>query len=195
MREVDNILALDAVKPDFMGMIFYDKSPRDASLVLVDPALATDLPRVGVFVNPKLEEVMAKAKIYNLSYIQLHGDESEKLAKALKDAGLGVIKVFRLEDSLPVQEIMPFEGVVDFFLFDTKTQLFGGSGQKFNWDILKNYPFDTPYFLSGGIELDDIENIKSMKLPGLYAIDINSKFEIVPGKKDIEKIKKVKALL
>lgn len=195
MREVENIKGLAGVAPDFMGLIFFDKSPRDASDYKVDKDLAKGIPRVGVFVNPTLEEVLERAASHQLDFVQLHGDETVSLAKDVKAAGLGVIKVFRVEDELPVEAMKSFEGVVDFFLFDTKTKLFGGSGVKFDWDILRKYPFDTPYFLSGGIELDDVVNIKEMNLPGLYAIDINSRFEVVPGRKDIEKIKKVKELL
>ncbi len=195
MREVENIRDLEGVAPDFMGLIFFDKSPRDASGFELDDDLAKGVARVGVFVNPTLDAVLEKARIYHLDYIQLHGDEPVSLVSELKAAGLGVIKVFRVDEALPLEEMKVFNGAVDFFLFDTKTKLFGGSGVKFNWDILKSYPFDTPYFLSGGIELDDIENIVNMELPGLYAIDINSRFEIVPGRKDIDKIKKVKELL
>ncbi len=195
MREVENIRDLEGVAPDFMGLIFFDKSPRDASGFELDDDLAKGVARVGVFVNPTLDAVLEKARTYHLDYIQLHGDEPVSLVSELKAAGLGVIKVFRVDEALPLEEMKVFIGAVDFFLFDTKTKLFGGSGVKFNWDILKSYPFDTPYFLSGGIELDDIENIVNMELPGLYAIDINSRFEIVPGRKDIDKIKKVKELL
>ena len=195
MREAENIRSLEGVAPDFMGLIFFDKSPRDASGYEVEDDLAKGIARVGVFVNPAKEEVLEKARNYHLDYVQLHGDESVSLAKELKDAGLGVIKVFRVNDELPVEAMRPFEGAVNFFLFDTRTRLFGGSGEKFDWEILKAYPFDTPYFLSGGIELEDIGHIKTLDLPGLFAIDINSRFEVTPGRKDIEKIKKVKELL
>lgn len=195
MREVENIRALGDLNPDFMGLIFYDKSPRDASDYTLEKELASQIPRVGVFVNPTLEEVLEKAEVFNLKYIQLHGDEPILLAQDIKESGLGVMKVFRLDDHLPVYEMKPFAETVDYFLFDTRSQLFGGSGKKFNWNLLQDYPFEVPYFLSGGIEVEDVGMIKKMDLPGLFAIDINSRFEIVPGQKDIEKIKKVKELL
>ncbi len=195
MREMENIRELEGVAPDFMGLIFFHKSPRDASTYVVDKDLAKGISRVGVFVNPTRDEVLEKAEQYHLDYVQLHGDETVDLARELKEAGLGVIKVFRVDHELPVASMRPFEEYVDYFLFDTKTKLFGGSGKKFDWEILKSYSLDIPYFLSGGIESVDIEHIIQMELPGLYAIDINSRFEVVPGRKDIEKIKKVKELL
>lgn len=195
MREAENIQALGEVAPDFIGLIFFSKSPRDASGFEVDDSLAHGIIRVGVFVNPTLEEVLKRAESHHLDYIQLHGDEPVSLVQEIRASDLGVIKVFRVDSELPVETMKLFEKDVDFFLFDTRTRLFGGSGIKFDWDILKNYPFDTPYFLSGGIDLEDVEKVKNMDLPGLFAIDINSRFEVVPGRKDIEKIKKVKELL
>ncbi len=195
MREPENISELGGVKPDFMGMIFYDRSPRDASDYLIDRDLAAGITRVGVFVNPGLEEVLEKAKDFGFEYVQLHGDEPVTLVEKIKNEGLRVIKVFRLENELPVEQMKPYESKVDYFLFDTRTKLFGGSGKKFNWELLEVYPFNTPYFLSGGIGPEDIENIKALNLPGIFAIDINSQVEIEPGKKDIEKIKLVKELL
>ena len=130
-----------------------------------------------------------------MKYIQLHGSESVEFVSSIKQAGLIVIKVFRIIDELPVLEMKAFNGLVDYFLFDTKTALFGGSGQQFNWEILEAYPFETPYFLSGGIDLEDVPKILKMDLPKLYAIDVNSRFEVKPGLKDIQKIKKLKAML
>ncbi len=195
MREVENLTALGGVSPDFIGLIFYSKSPRDASNTKLNKELISDIPRVGVFVNPTLEEVLEKAKVFNLSYVQLHGDESVQMAKDIKLSGLGIIKVFRVADVLPIEQMTAFADSIDYFLFDTKTNLFGGSGRKFDWNVLEEYPFAIPYFLSGGIAPEDVELICKMNLPGLYAIDINSRFEIAPGHKDIEKIRKVKELL
>lgn len=195
MREAENIRELEGVRPDFMGMIFYDQSPRDASGTIIDNTLGSGMKKVGVFVNPELEEVLEKVESYNLDYVQLHGDESVSLVQTLKKEGISVIKVFRISDKLPVSEMEPFTQFVDYFLFDTRTKLFGGSGKKFDWNLLKEYPFEIPYFLSGGIGPEDLKQIKSMDLPGLFAIDINSQVELSPGKKDIKKIKLVKELL
>ena len=193
MRDPDNIRELIEVGPDLMGMIFYEKSPRYVSGHVGFKTSQID--HVGVFVNPTKEEVLDKVKEYGLKYIQLHGSESVEFVSSIKQAGLIVIKVFRIIDELPVLEMKAFNGLVDYFLFDTKTALFGGSGQQFNWEILEAYPFETPYFLSGGIDLEDVPKILKMDLPKLYAIDVNSRFEVKPGLKDIQKIKKLKAML
>jgi phosphoribosylanthranilate isomerase len=195
MREVENIRELEGVKPDFMGMIFYDQSPRDVSGIIFDNRLGAGMKKVGVFVNAKIEEVLEKVESYGLDYVQLHGDETVSLAADLNRLGIGVIKVFRIDQVLPIDEMEPFIHVVDYFLFDTQTKLYGGSGKKFNWNLLQEYSLKVPYFLSGGIGPEDLEQIKSLKLPGLFAIDINSQVEVSPGRKDIEKIKLVKELL
>ena len=193
MRDPDNIKALINAGPDFMGMIFYEKSPRYVS-GHIDLSLS-QIDSVGVFVNPTREEVLDKVKEYGLKYIQLHGSESPEFVSSIKHADLMVIKVFRVIDQLPISEMKTFDGIADYFLFDTKTALFGGSGQQFNWEILEAYPFETPYFLSGGIDLEDVPKILKMDLPKLYAIDVNSRFEVKPGLKDIQKIEKLKTML
>lgn len=192
MRETENMKALVDLNPDFIGMIFFEKSPR----FIEDPSLANIIPqtikKVGVFVNATFAGIMDKVAKYQLDYVQLHGDESVQLATDLKSTGVGVLKVFSVTNELPVEEMILFEGVVDYFLFDTKTPNYGGSGKQFDWSILKQYTSTTPFFLSGGIDLEDIKSIKKLSLPMLYAIDVNSRFEKEPGQKDIEKIRSLK---
>jgi phosphoribosylanthranilate isomerase len=192
MREAENVQALVGLMPDFIGMIFYEKSPRCIDNPDVAKIIPASIKKVGVFVNADLGDILDKIKTYQLDFVQLHGDETPEIASQLKTKGIGVIKVFSVVTELPIAEMKPFEGIVDYFLFDTKTPAYGGSGHKFDWQILKQYDSTTPFFLSGGIDLDDLNEVKSLALPQLYAIDVNSRFEIRPGFKDIEKLNALK---
>ena len=192
MRETENIRDLMAVKPDFMGMIFYPKSSRYIEQV---PQTTITAERVGVFVNEEISVIQQKAEEFEFNTVQLHGDESIADASLLKSLGFKVIRVFSVTDQLPMAEMKQYQSEVDYFLFDTKTPHYGGSGQKFDWAILNQYDLDTPFFLSGGIELEDLEAIKKLDIPQLYAVDINSRFEVAPAVKDIEKIKAFKRQL
>ncbi len=192
MREAENVSALVALKPDFIGMIFFSKSPRYIENPSVVALIPKEIQKVGVFVNAGFEEIMEQVRNYKLDMVQLHGDESVALAEQLKNAGLRIMKVFSVTDQMPIEDLKTFEDVVDYFLFDTKTPAYGGSGQKFDWAILKQYTSTKPFFLSGGIDLADVAAIKALNLPQLYAIDVNSRFELAPGLKDIEKIRLLK---
>lgn len=192
MRDSENIRQLMELKPDFMGMIFYPKSAR---YVMEPPDTDIEAECVGVFVNASIAEITDKASRFDFHWVQLHGDESPETASQLKFAGFQVIKAVSISESLPVEQMLPYEPFVDFFLFDTKTPQYGGSGVKFDWEILRNYTLEKPFFLSGGIDLDDVQIIKDLKLEKLYAIDVNSRFELEPALKDIEKIKALKAKL
>ena len=189
MRDSDNIQELMEVKPDFMGMIFYPKSSRYVEEL---PQTDLDVATVGVFVNESTEVIQEKSKKFGFQMVQLHGSESVEQAEELKLLGFKVIKVFGVMDQLPLEEMKPYESTVDYFLFDTKTSQHGGSGQKFDWSILESYDLDKPFFLSGGIDLEDLESIKALNIPQLYAVDINSRFERAPAVKDIQKIKSFK---
>ena len=189
MRDSDNIRELMEVKPDFMGMIFYPKSSRYVEEL---PQTDLDVATVGVFVNESTEVIQEKSKKFGFEMVQLHGSESVEQVEELKHLGFTVIKVFGVMDQLPLEEMKPYESTVDYFLFDTKTSQHGGSGQKFDWSILESYDLDKPFFLSGGIDLEDLESIKALNIPQLYAVDINSRFERAPAVKDIQKIKSFK---
>jgi len=196
MRESKNINGLVSLSPDFMGFIFYPKSPRyvaelDEKIIGTIPS---NIQKTGVFVNATFDEIMQHVNKFKLNAAQLHGDETVTLVQKLKQRGLTVIKVFRIENTLP-EELGDFEGHADFFLFDTKAKAYGGTGHHFDWSALENYPYQTPYFLSGGLKLEDIERIKSLTLPGLVGIDVNSKFEIEPGLKDLNLVKQLKQQL
>ncbi|MFY0608579.1 MAG: phosphoribosylanthranilate isomerase [Cyclobacteriaceae bacterium] len=193
MREPNNISELIQLSPDYMGMIFYEKSKRFATDVVLPEMKETSL--IGVFVNASIDDIERLNATYQFDYLQLHGSESIEFVKDLKQRGYSLIKVFGVQDKLPLAEMKPYEPYVEFFLFDTKTPEHGGSGRKFDWTILSGYELGKPFFLSGGIELEDIETIKSMDLPMLHAIDVNSKFELAPALKDIERIRILKELI
>jgi len=196
MRHSENIKGLVDLAPDFIGFIFYPKSPRYADEL--DPDVLKAIPsfmlKTGVFVNAELSEIVSVSEKYQLDAVQLHGEESVEMVKELKQRGLTVIKVFRINDELP-DALEVFEGHVDYFLFDTKAKAYGGTGQHFDWSVLLSYPYETPYLLSGGVELSDLETIQSLSLPGLVGLDVNSKFELEPGLKDLALVKELKEQL
>jgi len=192
MKYPENILQASELLPDFMGFIFWEKSARyfDGKI----PNLPESIQKVGVFVNEAIEITIGKIQKHRLKIVQLHGNESFGYCSELQKQNIKIIKVFSIANDFNFEDLKPFEAVADYFLFDTKGELPGGNGTKFNWEILKNYPSEKPFFLSGGIGIDEIENIKKLSLP-IFAIDINSKFETEPGFKDIGLIKKFKAKL
>nr|WP_315233113.1 phosphoribosylanthranilate isomerase [uncultured Flavobacterium sp.] len=190
MKYPDNILEVGTLLPDYMGFIFWEKSARYFDGVI--PGLPKSIKKAGVFVNATQEEILEKITKYDLQAIQLHGQESvafcQDLRENLKQAQIEIIKVFSVDDAFDFEVLKPFEAVCDYFLFDTKGKLPGGNGTSFDWKVLEKYPSSKPFFLSGGIgmeEMDAVNEILKTNLP-LYAIDINSKFEIEPGLKNIE---------
>ncbi|RLD65648.1 MAG: phosphoribosylanthranilate isomerase [Bacteroidetes bacterium] len=194
MKYPDNIRQLLKLKPDFIGFIFYKKSKRYVghNLNIKKLNIPESIKKVGVFVNAEVDEIKDKIKEYQLDLVQLHGDESPEICKELKQTGIKISKAFQVDENFDFSVLKPFFSVCDYYLFDTKTKLYGGSGKKFNWKILEKYNNQKPFFLSGGIDLEDVDEIDKLKNLNIFAIDINSKFEISPGVKDIEKIKKFK---
>jgi phosphoribosylanthranilate isomerase len=189
MRDPENMRAVAALKPDFMGFIFYKKSPRFAhpsTLQAAVNALPNSIQKVGVFVNEKTDTIIRTASLLGLDYIQLHGNESVEELKVLKDAGNKVIKVFSIKNSADLKGIQNYENDADFFLFDTKTTARGGSGTSFDWSVLAGLESQRSWFLAGGIGLESIPQISSIKHPGFFAVDANSKLETSPAMKDIE---------
>ncbi|MEM7373524.1 MAG: phosphoribosylanthranilate isomerase [Bacteroidota bacterium] len=187
MKHPENIEQLLRLEPDFMGLIFYPKSPRNVD-GKINPARVRSLNtlrKVGVFVNESLEKIMEKIQEYGLDLIQLHGQEKPELCRNLQERGVGVIKVFSIGSGFDFDRLRAYEAVVDYFLFDTKGKHPGGNGVVFNWDILQEYPSNVPFFLSGGIGPESLDRLNNLKLPNLYAVDVNSRFELEPGLKDI----------
>jgi phosphoribosylanthranilate isomerase len=143
--------------------------------------------KVGVFVNSEINYILDKVKNYQLEFVQLHGSESVKYCQELKEHDIKIIKAFQIEKGFDFNKIIPFKKVVDYFLFDTKTSTYGGSGKKFNWDILEAYDNEIPFFLSGGISLEDANTIKNdllLEKLNIKALDINSCFETLPAVKN-----------
>ncbi|MEG2855507.1 phosphoribosylanthranilate isomerase [Bacteroides sp.] len=187
MREAENIRAVEALGIDMMGFIFYPKSPR-----FVDELpcyLPSQAHRVGVFVNEEKQTVRTYADRYNLNYIQLHGQESPEYCKSLKANGAKLIKVFSIARSKDLQGIEAYDGICDYVLFDTKCEQYGGSGEQFDWEVLKDYRGITPFLLSGGIHAFSAPALNVFQHPLLAGFDINSRFELRPGLKDVARIK------
>lgn len=199
MRDPDNIRDLvEVVQPDWMGLIFYPPSPRFVENALAESIRNFRVNKVGVFVNASMEEIGEKAGLFGLDAIQLHGDESPEFAKMLKEkTSKSVWKVFLVGGKMDWEKLRPYQDVVDCFLFDTFSKSHGGSGRTFNWELLMDYPFLTPFLLSGGLAIEHADAIKDIqsKIPQMLAIDINSRFETKPGEKDISLIREFKSLL
>jgi phosphoribosylanthranilate isomerase len=189
MKYPNNIIEVGSLLPDYIGFIFWEKSARFFDETM--PSLPKSIQKVGVFVNASLEEITEKITQYDLQLIQLHGNESVDFCKKLKSKNIKIIKVFSVNHDFDFQRIKEFETVCDYYLFDTKGKLPGGNGITFDWEILKKYISDKPFFLSGGIGIEEIEKLKTLNLP-IHAIDVNSKFETEPGLKDIERLKDLK---
>ncbi|WP_281635358.1 phosphoribosylanthranilate isomerase [Flavobacterium marginilacus] len=189
MKYPENILEVGSLLPDYMGFIFWEKSARYFDGIL--PELPKSIKKTGVFVNETIPIILEKTEKYNLQTIQLHGHESAAFCLELKtksDTSIEIIKVFSADENFDFSVLEPFEAVCDYFLFDTKGKLPGGNGTTFDWRILEKYPSTKPFFLSGGIGIEElyaVTEILKTNLP-IYAIDINSKFEIEPGLKNIE---------
>ena len=186
MREADNIHEVEALGVDWLGLIFWPKSSRYVSER--PDYLPQHAKRVGVFVDETLDTVKKKAEDYALDLIQLHGSESPDYIRALK-ASCSIIKAFSIATADDLEQTKDYEGLVDYFLFDTKGPSVGGNGVQFNWDVLKDYHGQTPFLLSGGIGPDDAERIQAFHHPQCIGIDLNSRFELSPGLKDINKLK------
>jgi phosphoribosylanthranilate isomerase len=178
--------------PDYLGFIFYPKSKRFVGFE-PSPEILAHVPdsvkKVGVFVDETPEKVMEVVQNWSLNVVQLHGHETPEYCKQIQDSGITVFKAFSVDEHFDFNSLSAYSGVCDFFLFDTKGQLPGGTGQKFNWTLLDNYNGDVPFFLSGGIGPNDLEAVLSFSHPQLFGIDINSGFEISPALKDVEKVK------
>ncbi|HTJ50311.1 MAG TPA: phosphoribosylanthranilate isomerase [Cyclobacteriaceae bacterium] len=190
MRDAENIMQVASCQPDYMGFIFYEKSPRFVGTSFQVPdAFPSSIKRVGVFVNEEPQTVLKHVKNLKLDYVQLHGNENQEQCKQFKDAGIGVIKVFSVDDAFNFTTTESYKSCADFFLFDTKGKYHGGNAITFDWSILKNYDQEIPFFLSGGINPENVSGITELKGMNIHALDINSGVEITPGVKDVHKIK------
>lgn len=192
MRQAENIQAVARLQPDYMGFIFYPHSPRyagelDAALLRTLPASIT---KTGVFVNETAETIVQTVVRYQLDAVQLHGTETPETCRKIKEQGITVIKAFSVKDKKDFHLCNGYSDRCNYFLFDTQTPVYGGSGQTFDWNILNEYEEDTPFFLSGGISAEHSESIHALRHPSLWGIDLNSKFESEPGMKDTARLRK-----
>ena len=193
MRDPENISGVVAASPDYLGFIFYPKSKR---FVGFEPSMAglnlvpDSVKKVGVFVDETPEKVLEIYQSWKLDVVQLHGNETPDYCQQMKDAGIMVFKAFSVNEQFDFDALTAYSTVCECFLFDTKGNSLGGTGQKFDWQILANYRGDVPFFLSGGIGPDDVEAVRNFNHPQLFGIDLNSGFEISPAVKNVEKIRK-----
>lgn len=178
------------VQPDMMGFIFHPSSPRNAFLVTADDlrCVPPHISRVGVFVNRPSDEIDLICRTLGIDTLQLHGKETPAQCRELKEKGYTVFKALGVNATLDFSSLKDYG--VDMFVFDTPTPAYGGSGLKFNWQLLDKYTLSTPFLLSGGLGLSDIDALKSLEHPALAGFDINSKFEHKPGHKNITLLKK-----
>ncbi len=196
MRASKNIAAIAKLPVDLMGFIFYEKSPRfvgsgkDVEPLKKELAELNSILRVGVFVNAEIPVILEKVAAFHLDYAQLHGDESPEYCESLKSSWpeLKIIKAFSVDENFDFQITKDYEPFSDLFLFDTKGKNYGGNSLSFDWKLLNKYAGLRPFLLSGGIDLDSAEAIKKLDFQMMVGVDVNSRFEIEPGLKDVEKI-------
>lgn len=218
MKYQDNIESVATLQPDYLGFIFYEKSARNFDAETI-AEISESIKKTGVFVDANIDFIIEKIKTHGFKAVQLHGKESPEFCEKLKsichaalgtesvnrdemlnqvqhDRNVEIIKVFSIKDEFNFDVLKPYETVCDYYLFDTKGKLPGGNGYQFDWSVLNDYPSTKPFFLSGGIGLDQIDDLKKFKESEAskycYAIDVNSKFEIEPGLKNIENLKEFK---
>lgn len=193
MNESGNIKAIAAFLPDYFGFIFYEKSPR--AFKLQNLTILQNVKKVGVFVNAEIDVMVKNQRRFQLDAIQLHGEESRDVIAQLKvelTSDVEIFKALSIKTAEDIQLTKIYEDLVDVFILDTKTPLKGGSGRQFNWELLDGYKSDTPFLLSGGIGPNDVDKIKKVytRYSKMIGVDINSKFELKPGLKSVDEIKR-----
>lgn len=210
MRDAQNIREVSQLGVDMIGMIFYPKSPRYVEMQSSHAGIIPDYAkedigvsvsakspaRVGVFVDDMVKNIVTRVVNYHLDYVQLHGNEPREMCENLRltldpdiRPGIKIIKAISVSDASDIQKYKEYVGAVDLFLFDTKCKMVGGSGQQFDWQVLEQYDGEVPFLLSGGIGPEDASRLHAFHHPKCIGIDLNSRFEIEPGVKDVEKLK------
>jgi len=190
MRDPENIRSVEALDVDCLGFIFYTQSPRYVPYKseYIEAIGQCKKNRAGVFVNAPLDYILDKAKRFRLNYLQLHGHETSDLCEKVRQYGYVVIKSFSIASTNDFSQTACFQSC-DYFLFDTKCSGYGGSGKRFDWSLLEHYQSDMPFFLSGGLSYNCVDDIKKIKHPQFAGIDLNSGFEISPAMKNVSKLK------
>jgi len=201
IKYLDNLQAIQALQPDYLGFIFYPASQRFMQNDLV-PSDLKNIPKtikkVGVFVNESIEKVTELVQQYYLNAVQLHGLETfqyvkelqECLSKSQPNASIEIIKAFGVDEHFDFNKLNDYKQFCNYFLFDTETPNYGGSGVKFPWKVLEHYQHELPIFLSGGIDVEDLEEVLKINHLNIAAVDLNSKLEVSTGRKEVEKVKK-----
>lgn len=209
MRDAQNIREVSQLGVDMIGMIFYPKSPRYVEMQSSHAGIIPDYvkediniksakspARVGVFVDDMVQNIVTRVVNYHLDYVQLHGNEPREMCENLRltldpdiRPGIKIIKAISVSDASDIQKYKEYVGAVDLFLFDTKCKTVGGSGRQFDWQVLEQYDGEIPFLLSGGIGPEDASRLHAFHHPKCIGIDLNSRFEIEPGVKDVEKLK------
>ena len=209
MRDAQNIREVSQLGVDMIGMIFYPKSPRYVEMQSSHAGIIPDYvkediniksakspARVGVFVDDMVQNIVTRVVNYHLDYVQLHGNEPREMCENLRltldpdiRPGIKIIKAINVSDASDIQKYKEYVGAVDLFLFDTKCKTVGGSGRQFDWQVLEQYDGEVPFLLSGGIGPEDASRLHAFHHPKCIGIDLNSRFEIEPGVKDVEKLK------
>lgn len=196
MRSPENIMDVAALQPDYMGFIFYDQSPRfvgDDFNVPVE--LPSTIKRVGVFVQQSTTAITALVAKHKLDYVQLHGNESVEQCEAIQSKSIHIIKVFSVDADFDFNSVKAFIGCADYFLFDTKGKHYGGNAVAFDWSLLQKYNQEKPFFLSGGVSVENVAELKKLKGMDIHALDVNSGVETAPAIKDVLKIAELKRTL
>lgn len=209
MRDAQNIREVSQLGVDMIGMIFYPKSPRYVEMQSSHAGIIPDYvkediniksakspARVGVFVDDMVQNIVTRVVNYHLDYVQLHGNEPREMCENLRltldpdiRPGIKIIKAISVSDASDIQKYKEYVGAVDLFLFDTKCKTVGGSGRQFDWQVLEQYDGEVPFLLSGGIGPEDASRLHAFHHPKCIGIDLNSRFEIEPGVKNVEKLK------
>jgi phosphoribosylanthranilate isomerase len=195
MKDADNIREVNRLGLDYMGFIFYEKSPRFVGNDLASADFFLTCEKVGVFVNEETALILEKAKLHRLDYVQLHGHESVEQCAELKENKLKIIKVFSIDSEMKFEKTIAYEEVCDFFLFDTKGKYYGGNATRFDWKILSGFNQRKPFFLSGGIDVESVKTVNELLHMNLHAIDINSGVEDAPGLKNVARIKAIQMII
>ena len=195
MRDPANIAEVAALQPDYMGFIFYEKSPRYVGEDFRIPLIPDSIKRVGIFVNEATDKILDRVDQDRLDFIQLHGNESPGQCRELKAKGIKIIKAFSVDSNFDFESVVPYADFVSYFLFDTKGKNYGGNSTVFDWNLLQKYTLDISFFLSGGISLENVDKVRKINNLNIHAIDVNSRVEISAGLKDVNSIKELKRVV
>lgn len=187
MKHPQNINLISLLNTNFLGFIFYSYSYRFIGIPL---PIELMIKKVGVFVNYKIESLIKKVQKYVIEFIQLHGNEDIEFCEELYKNNFSIIKVFRVNEFFSFFVIQQYYNYSNYFLFETYSKQYGGSGKKFSWKKISGYTFNTKFFISGGIDTEDVERIKNILSIKFFGIDLNSQFEIEPGNKNRDELRR-----